>query len=116
MTTASTAPRAAATGTTTPWTSWSFAKCLDAAFLTGPFVTESPLLHWGLPLSRLTPGTIFSHARSLLAPRRGMLLVSCPDEEELAASRASWTAAGFSAIAEASRDWPRRRVGALLRA
>lgn len=91
-----------------------FQEPLDLAFLTEPFVTEDPLLCWGLPLSRLTPRAIFAHAHSLLAPRRGLLLVSNPDEEEYAAARGHFAAVGFHVIHEAVQEEPRRRLGALL--
>ena len=52
------------------------------AFLLNPFVTELPVLAWGLPLSKLKPEDIFSHLYGLLKPENGLALISSPSEDE----------------------------------
>jgi len=91
-----------------------FREPLDVALLTEPFVTEGPLLAWGLPLSKFEPRRIFAHAHALLAPQRGLLLVSCPDEDELNVARSHWEAVGFEVIHSSVQTTPRPRHGALL--
>ena len=56
-------------------------KDLDVAFLLNPFVSEDPILDWGLPKKFLKPTAILKHARELLERRQGILLLSSPEEE-----------------------------------
>jgi len=46
-----------------------------------PFVTEFPLLEWGLPLSEFQPEKLLKHAYSLLNPNGEMLIIN-QDENE----------------------------------
>lgn len=59
-----------------------FQKECDWVFLLNPFVSEGPTLAWGLPLSTLQPEALFSHAYQLLRPRKGILVLSNPSEDE----------------------------------
>lgn len=69
----------------------------DLAFLLNPFVSEEPLLSWGLPLSKLKPQEIFQHVMKTLKPRKGIMILSCPSPEELEISKELASKAGFSA-------------------
>ena len=75
-----------------------FERPLDLALLLNPFVTESPLLAWGLPLRFLDPQALLDHARHLLTPNRGLLLVSHPSEDELQINVRLARRAGFRLI------------------
>lgn len=57
-------------------------KPLHVGFLLNPFVSDSPILAWGLPLSKLQPNAIFKHLYELLVPQNGFALVSSPSEDE----------------------------------
>jgi hypothetical protein len=46
-----------------------------------PFLTEFPLLKWGLPLSLFQPATLLAHAWSLLLPGGVLILVNQTDAE-----------------------------------
>jgi len=80
---------------------WS--ESCDFIFLLNPFVSEGPLLSWGLPLNELKPRIIFEHAARLLSPRKGKLLLSCPSFEELELAKGHADAVGF--VAELTADW-----------
>jgi len=55
----------------------------DFIFLLNPFVSEEPLLQWGLPLPELKPRAIFEQVAVSLSKHRGKLLLCCPTEDEL---------------------------------
>jgi hypothetical protein len=46
-----------------------------------PFVTEFPLLRWGLPLGLFQPAALLAHALSLLEPEGVLILVNQTDAE-----------------------------------
>ncbi len=60
----------------------------DCIFLLNPFVTESPLLAWGLPLRHFKPEQFFEKVTSLLTPGQGLLFVTNPSEEEVEITQA----------------------------
>ena len=77
-------------------------KPIDIAVLFGPFVTEKPLLGWGLPRSFFQPQALFQHvARTLSAD--GILFLSCPTEEEFDLSHAFAQKAGLVQLER--KDW-----------
>ncbi len=55
---------------------------LDLAFLLHPFVSEDPLLAWGLPRSLLKPEALFKHLAECVRPRKGVVILSSPSEDE----------------------------------
>jgi hypothetical protein len=55
---------------------------LHIAFLLHPFVTTAPLLSWGLPLENFKPSAMMKHAKNLLQPKKGILILSSPTEVE----------------------------------
>ncbi len=57
-------------------------KPLEIAFLLNPFVSEHPILAWGLPLAKLQPYAIFKHLYQLLKPKSGFALISSPSDDE----------------------------------
>jgi len=69
----------------------------DIAFLLNPFVSEEPLLSWGLPLSKLQPDALFKHVMKTLSPKKGIMILSCPSPEELEISKELARKAGFVA-------------------
>jgi len=75
----------------------------DFIFLLNPFVSEGPLLSWGLPLNELKPRSIFEHAAHLLSARKGKLLLSCPSSDELELAKGHADAVGF--VPELTADW-----------
>lgn len=75
----------------------------DFIFLLNPFVSEEPLLAWGLPLPKLRPRAIFERAAASLTKYRGQLLLCCPTEEELEISAAHADAVGL--VATHAAEW-----------
>lgn len=69
----------------------------DIAFFLNPFVSEEPLLSWGLPLSKLQPDALFKHVMKTLSPKKGIMILSCPSPEELEISKELAKQAGFVA-------------------
>jgi hypothetical protein len=47
-----------------------------------PFLTERPLVRWGLPASLLRPGALYDHAYGLLEPGGVLVLVNLNGDEE----------------------------------
>ncbi|MFM8314414.1 MAG: hypothetical protein ACKOA8_09030 [Deltaproteobacteria bacterium] len=70
---------------------------IDLALLLNPFVSEEPLLSWGLPLSKLKPYQLFEQAKKTLLPNRGILILSCPSPEELEIAKDCAQRVGFIA-------------------
>ncbi len=79
-----------------------FSLSADFAFLLNPFVTEEPLLCWGLPLTEFLPLRMYLHLFKYLAPN-GLVLTSHPSEEEYEAGRELAEKAGFTIIE--TRSW-----------
>lgn len=72
-----------------------FQKNCDVILMLNPFVSESPLLAWGLPLKHLKPQELFLHASDLLRSRRGTLVLSSPSEDEFEIASNHAKKAGF---------------------
>jgi len=73
---------------------------LDVAFFLNPFVTHSPLLAWGLPLTRFAPERLFQHCHKLLKRRHGVVVLSSPDEEEKALCMRWASTTGFQLVSQ----------------
>lgn len=85
----------------TDFTKWN-QEC-DVIALLHPFVTAEPLLRWGLPLAELKPERIFNHAAQLLLPKKGVLLLSCPNEEEFEIASELASGSGFKLLQK--KNW-----------
>lgn len=72
-----------------------FEKNSDVILMLNPFVSEAPLLAWGLPLKYLKPTELFAHAAELLRPKRGTLILSSPSEDEFEMASKLAMNAGF---------------------
>lgn len=73
----------------------SFEKKCDVILMLNPFVSEAPLLAWGLPLKYLKPSQLFGHAYELLLDQNGTLVLSSPSEDEFEISSRLAKQAGF---------------------
>ena len=69
---------------------------IHLGFMLNPFVSKEPLLAWGLPMSQLKPEALFNHAFTCLKPHNGVLILSCPSEEEFELARVLAKAARFT--------------------
>jgi hypothetical protein len=74
-----------------------FRTPVDVLFLLDPFVSEAPLLAWGLPLTELAPLPIFAHCVSVLK-RPGLLVISNPTDDEARISDALLHAQGLKEV------------------
>lgn len=59
----------------------------DCVFALNPFVTEKPVLAWGLPLTLYKPEAFFEKAAQLLKAQCGHLFVTNPTEIEVAKTK-----------------------------
>lgn len=82
----------------------------DIALLLNPFVSKEPLLSWGLPLSKLKPNELFHHTMKTLKPRKGVLILSCPSQEELEIAQVLALEAGFVAGQQVKWNPPKNSV------
>ncbi len=73
---------------------------LHIALLLNPFVTEEPLLRWGLPRKFLRPEFLFDNTHKSLRKNRGILLVSSPTIEEYRIAQYLAVQSGFRRIQE----------------
>jgi hypothetical protein len=95
-------------------------KEADIIFMLNPFVTKEPLVSWGLPLSFFKPKEIFNKCYELTRKNRGIIVLSCPSEEEYEIALEEARIAGFRLInksvwkANASSTQKRNRYGAVL--
>lgn len=76
-----------------------FREPLDVCFVLDPFVTEEPLMAWGLPRSRFRPQALFTHLASLLT-EGSVMITSNPDEEEYEITKAIAEQAGLVCVEE----------------
>jgi len=80
-------------------------ECYDAITWFYPFVTEFPLLRWGLPLAEFQPLALLEHAFSLLEPG-GVLVIVNQSEAESHVQRAFLATLGRSYTVAGPREKP----------
>jgi len=78
-------------------------KPAEIIFLLNPFVSSSPTLAWGLPLTLLKPEKVFNHAAALIKDSKGLLVLSNPSKEEYEISLELALGAGLTPLKKA--EW-----------